>query len=136
MDLLELLDKCDQSILNDASTALTKFRLKHYDGDIEKFHARLALLFDYIVKGVKEKNVMPVVCYVEQIAEQRFKSGFDLQEVQMAFNVLEEHIWKYVLEYISAGSQAEALRLISSIIGAGKDALARTYFHLATISKN
>ena len=136
MNLLEVLQKCDISIINDTISELANFRMKHYDGDVKQFHNKITFLFDHIVKGVKEKNVIPMVTYVEQIAEQRFKSGFDLQEVQTAFNALEENIWKYILEYVPIGSQAEALRLISSIIGSGKDTLARTFFHLASAKQN
>jgi hypothetical protein len=136
MDLLEMLEKCDEGIINDATAAMSKFRLKHYDGDVKQFHGKIAFLFDHVVKGVKEKNVMPIVSYVEQIAEQRFRSGFDLQEVQTAFNILEESIWKHILENIPVGMQAESLGLVSSIIGSGKDALARTFFQLASMGKN
>lgn len=136
MNLLEVLEKSDENIINDATAAMNKFRMRHYDGDVKKFHGKIALLFDHVLRGVKERSVIPMVSYVEQIAEQRFYSGFDLQEVQTAFNVLEEHIWKYVLEDVPLGSQAEALSLVSSIIGNGKDALARTFYQLAITSKN
>jgi hypothetical protein len=135
-NLLEVLEKSDENIINDSTAAMSRFRLKHYDGDVNKFHAKIALLFEHVVRGVREKSVMPMVSYVEQIAEQRFYSGFDLQEVQTAFNILEEHIWKYILEDVPLGAQAEALSLISSIVGSGKDALARTFYQLAITSKN
>lgn len=131
MDLIELLEKFDRDILDDVVSAMARYRLKHYDGDVKQLHRKMALLYDYVEKGVKEENVMPMVSYVEKMAEQRFISGFDLQEVQTAFNSLEEFIWKYVLENIEIGGQAEALGLISSVIGSGKDTLARTFVRLA-----
>ena len=131
MDLLELLERNDSEILNDVVSELAKYRLKHYDGDVQQVHRKMALLYDYVIKSVKVENIIPMVTYAEQIAEQRFLSGYDLQEVQTVFNVLEEYIWKYVLEFVNTGSQAAALRLVSSIIGSGKDTLARTYVQLA-----
>jgi len=134
MDLIELLEKFDRDILDKVVAAMAKYRLKHYDGDVQQLHRRMALLYDYVDKSVREENVMPMVLYVEQMAEKRFLSGFDLQEVQTAFNVLEEFIWKYILENVKPGLQAEALGLISSIIGSGKDTLARTYLKLASVN--
>ncbi len=131
MDLVELLERFDREILDNVVSTLSKYRLKHYDGDVKQLHSKMALLYDYAVKGVKEHNVMPMVSYVEKMAEKRFMSGFDLQEVQTAFNVLEEVIWKYILENVAAGAQAEDLGMISSIIGSGKDTLARTFLKLA-----
>lgn len=136
MDLIELLEKCDQSILHDASSSVVKYRLKHYEGSSEQVSSKLALLFDYVAKCVRARNVIPMVSYVEKLAELRYESGFDLQEVQTAFNVLEEVFWKYILEYIDPGSQIESLSLISSIIGSGKDTLARTYVQLSGAARN
>jgi hypothetical protein len=55
--------------------------------------------------------------------------------VQTALNVLEEAIWKQITKLMSPAEQAEALGLISSILGSGKDILARTYVSLAGKSR-
>jgi hypothetical protein len=73
-----------------------------------------------------------MINYIEKMARQRFLSGFELQEVQTAFNVLEECIWKQILVTIPPSGQADALSLVSSVLGSGKDTLARTYVSLAS----
>jgi hypothetical protein len=64
-----------------------------------------------------------------------FESGFDLWEVQTAFNVLEETIWRCILNEMQPEEYAEALGLVSTVLGTGKDTLARTYVTLASKTK-
>ena len=73
--------------------------------------------------------------HVENIAKERFSAGYDLYEVQSAINELEEAIWKRIFKDIKPENLAEALGLVSTVLGAGKDTLARTYVSLATKSK-
>jgi hypothetical protein len=44
--------------------------------------------------------------------------------------VLEEYIWQQIIDELPAGAQADALKIISSILGGAKDALARKYVEL------
>lgn len=70
--------------------------------------------------------------HAKTIAAERFEAGFDLWEVQTAFNVLEETIWRRILQELPLTEFAEALSLASTVLGAGKDTLARTYVTLAS----
>jgi hypothetical protein len=76
-----------------------------------------------------------MIAHAQTIARERFASGFDLSEVQTAFNVLEEAIWRRILEGLPPVDYGEALGLVSTLLGAGKDALARTYVTLASKTK-
>jgi hypothetical protein len=89
------------------------------------------VLLDQLVGGVARRDLTSIVEYAQQLAEERFEAGYDLIEVQTAFNVLEEVAWIRVLDRLDAGDYAEALGLISTVLGAGKDALARRYVSLA-----
>jgi hypothetical protein len=89
-------------------------------------------LYVLTVRGVKERNLGPMVAHVENIARERFASGYDLWEVQTAFNLLEEAIWKRILKELTADEYAQALGLVSTVLGIGKDTLARRYVTLAT----
>jgi len=102
--------------------------LKHYSyGGPETTRNKMDSLYNQITQSVKEKNLIPIVSHIEKIAEARFQSGFELQEVQTAVNVLEEGIWKQILSDMPKEEQPKALSLVSSIIGSGKDTLARAY---------
>jgi hypothetical protein len=69
------------------------------------------------------------------VARERFSAGYDLWEVQTAFNVLEEIIWQRILRELPPAEYAEALGLVSTVLGTGKDTLARVYVTLASKSR-
>jgi hypothetical protein len=69
------------------------------------------------------------------IGRKRFAAGADLAEIQITFNVLEEVLWHRILMSIPPASYGEALGLIGTVLGAGKDMVGRTYVALASKSK-
>jgi hypothetical protein len=73
--------------------------------------------------------------YAAKIAKERFDSGFDLHEVHTAFNALEEELWNRVTKNIAPENLGEALGLISTVLGAGKEELALSYVNLASKTK-
>jgi hypothetical protein len=136
MDLIQLLHDSTDEILTGAEAAVGRTHLKSYEqAGRDQTHQRLKALYVLTVRGVKERNLGPMIAHAETIARERFTAGFDLSEVQTAFNVLEEAIWKRVLKGLPANEYGEALGLVSTVLGAGKDALARTYVTLASKTK-
>ncbi|MGA9120054.1 MAG: hypothetical protein WB699_11890 [Bacteroidota bacterium] len=136
MNLHELLQNQSHTILESAMGSMQKVHARHYDqAGTEHVHQRLKALFTLIVRGIKDRNLAPMVAHAESIAVERFGAGYDLWEVQTAFNVLEESIWEHILRELRPPEYAEALGLISTILGAGKDALARKYVSLALKNK-
>jgi hypothetical protein len=120
------------AIIGDAEAALARSRAEHYEaaGELE-VRRRLELLFDRLLEGIEQRDLGPMIAYSEALAEERFEGGYDLVEVQTAFNALEEATWRRVLTGLDPSEFADALGLISTLLGAGKDALARTYVSLA-----
>ncbi len=136
MDLNQLLHDQSNEILSDAEAAIARARLAHYEkSGAEHTHQRLKALFTLTARAVKEKNLGPMIAHAETIGRERFEAGFDLSEVQTAFNVLEEAIWMRILKNLSPIELAVALGLVSTVLGAGKDTLARTYVSLASKTK-
>jgi hypothetical protein len=137
MDLMKLLQDSADEILRGAEAAMERTHLKGYEkAGGEQTHQRLKALYVLTVRGVKERNVGPMIAHAETIAHERFASGFDLSEVQTAFNVLEEAIWRRILKGLAPIDYGEALGLVSTVLGAGKDALARMYVSLASKTKS
>ncbi len=132
MTLIELLEKSREAVVGESIEAMSRARLKHYAmGGPETTKEKMDTLYDMVFQSVKAKNLIPIVSYIEKIAGKRFESGFELQEVQTAINVLEESIWTHILDELPKEEQPKALTLVSSIIGSGKDTLARTYVTMA-----
>lgn len=136
MDLNHLLSDRSAKILEDAQQAIARSHLRSYEkvGGAQT-HERLKALFVLTARGVKEKNLGPMIAHAEEIARERYAAGFDLWEVQTAFNVLEEAIWLVILKEMKPDELAVALGLVSTVLGAGKDALARSYVSLASKTK-
>jgi hypothetical protein len=90
-------------------------------------------LFGLVLSGVANREAVHLVQHAEEIAEERFHAGFDLAEVQAAFNALESAMWRRITT-VEKGAEdlIVSVGLLSSILGAGKDALARVYVNLAS----
>ena len=120
------------AILRAAGETLVGMRTPHYQSaGEEETSRRLAALFDRVVESLRSRDLGPVVAYAEQVARERFEAGFDLAEVQGGFNALEEATWARAIAELDPSRLAEALGMVSTVLGAGKDALARTYVSLA-----
>jgi hypothetical protein len=132
-DVATVLAENRETILRSATDALSRTRARHYEAaGLQEVGQRLGSLFDLLVAGIAARQLTPIVDYAQRIAEERFNAGYDLGEVQTGFNALEEAAWAYALQHLDASEYAEALGLISTVLGAAKDALARRYVSLAT----
>ena len=136
MNLHEFLHEHTNDILAEAVEAVNRVHLKSYErGGAEHTHQRLKALLVLTLRAVKERNLGPMVAHADTIARERFDAGFDLWEVQTAFNVLEEVLWGRILKHVPPEELAEALGLVSTVLGTGKDTLARRYVTLASKTK-
>ena len=73
-----------------------------------------------------------MIDYARQLAAERFESGYDLSDVQGAFNALEEAAWSGLCARLQPEQLALSLGLVSTVLGAAKDAFAREYVSLAS----
>ena len=132
MDLLTMLAPADE-IVDEAATAIERAHLKHYATiDADERRARLARLLELVTNCVRSRDLIPMIDHATQVATERFHAGYDISEVQCAFNVLEETIWLRLVDNMPSSEMVEAAGLLSTVLGAGKDALARTYVSLAS----
>lgn len=136
MDLSQFLHDRMGANIASAEETLRRAHLRNYEKEgAEHVHQRLKALYVLTVRAVKERNLGPMVAHADTIARDRFNAGYDLWEVQTAFNVLEEVIWSNIMKELPPAEYAEALGLVSTILGTGKDTLARRYVTLASRSK-
>ena len=120
-------------IVAGAETALARLMVPHYESaERDEVRRRLETLFDRVLDSVARHDLGSVIAYAETVAEERFNGGYDLSEVQTAFNALEESVWTHAVATLESAQLAETLGLVSTTIGFGKDALARKYVSLAT----
>ncbi len=133
MDCAAVLSKSRSSILDESFTVVDRSHLRHYETAGEELtRERLAMLFDLVVSAIDSRDLSGVTGYAESVARERFGQGYDIGDVQAAFNALEEAMWRHVVASIGPEDLGEATGLLSTVLGAGKDVLARTYVSLAT----
>lgn len=136
MELIKLLETNSDKIISEAYKSVYKDKLKGYKKvGQERTKEKLENLLKKVIQCVRKKELLPMLNYTEKIATERFSSGYDLFEVQTAINALEGTIWNIIFKEISPDKLKENLGLVSTVLGAGKDHLARTYVFLATKSK-
>ncbi|MGA3147867.1 MAG: hypothetical protein ABSF33_10355 [Acidimicrobiales bacterium] len=120
-------------VLEAASASLARDHLAHYEASgAAESGRRLSDLFDLVVDCLAKRNLEPITEYANNVAEERFNAGFNIAEVQTAFNVLEETIWRVVIAPLPTEELLESAGLIGTVLGTGKDALARSWVALAT----
>lgn len=133
MDLAALFRDSRSSILDESYTVLERSHVHHYEAAGEEFtRQRLEGLFDLVVTAIGNKDLAGISAYATTVAEERFSQGFDISEVQTAFNALEQSMWRHVVASAPPANLAEATGLLSTVLGFGKDVLARTYVSLAS----
>ena len=133
MDVSELLVGRRRAVIDEAFAALDRSHEVHYErSGLEFTQAALSELFDLVVTALRDRELGPVSVYCDTIAEERFRAGFGISEVQTAFNALEVAMWNQIVAGVPAAELAEAIGMLSTILGFGKDALARRYVSLAS----
>ena len=136
MKLEEILVNNQTDIINEAFELLQRSHLKHYDSSqADENWQRLAKLLDLTINGIQTRSLEEMINYSEKVAKERYESGFDLHEVHTAYNVIEEVMWKKIINEIESTRLAEALGLISTMLGTGKESLALAYVSLASKQK-
>jgi hypothetical protein len=133
MELITLLEQNSGRIVAEATRSRARSHLEHYEVDgMETTEERLKSLYELTLTCIRKRNASAMTRFAEDVAKKRFKSGFELFEVQTAINVLEESVWKRILIELEPSEFAHAIGLVSTILGIGKDALARAYASLAS----
>ncbi len=136
MELLDLLHRDGERIVAEASEALARSQLAHYaEAGQSAGQERLDHLFQLTVTSIADHNLVPVMDYMAAVANDRFHAGYSIREVQIAINVLEEAIWNDIVANTPPDVLARSLGLVSTVLGAAKDALARAYVSLASQKK-
>lgn len=136
MYLAKILKLNKDEIIDQSIKTLRCSHSKKYSSAAEEVNKeRLSKLFDLSIQAIEKKDLVKLIAYVEKIALERFESGYDFREVHSAFNSLEETIWNFILTKIEKEKHGEDLGIVSTVLGAGKEALAAKYILLASKNK-
>ena len=85
-------------IVDAATNALDRSHLAHYEeAGAEERRRRVESLFQVLIDSLHQRDLVAMQRYAETVARERYEGGFDVFEVQTAFNVLEEATWRHVV---------------------------------------
>lgn len=133
MNVSDFLAARADDIVRQAALSLGTRRLEHYEELGEGTAAeRLRELLRWVIECARTRDLVPILEHAERVGRERYESGFEFVEVQAAFNIVEEAVWRELLEAYPQAGLAEALGVVSTILGVAKDKLASTYISLAT----
>lgn len=131
-DLPLVLDRERASIIAASFEAIRHSRTHYESAAPDETRRRLEALYDEMSRAVSSRDLAGITHYARHLAAERFRSGYDLSEVQGAFNALEEATWSTLCARLTPDQLAFSLGLVSTVLGAAKDALAREYVSLAS----
>ena len=107
----EILSQARDEVLEEVFAALQHTSPTHCEHEGETLtRARLGEPFDLVVATIASRELAPLSTRVEAIATGRFSSGFDISEVQSAFNALELAPWRRLVAATPPEDLAESIR--------------------------
>lgn len=131
-ELSVVLDRERSSITNLAFESIRHSRTRYSAAGRDETRRRLDALYDEVCAAVSSRDLGSIIQFARNLAAERFRSGYDLSEVQMAFNALEEAAWSTLCARLNPDYHALSLGLLSTVLGAAKDALSSEYVSLAS----
>ena len=128
MTLIELLHNKPDMILLDSTDNLVRSDLEHYKKlNPENIRIRLMKLFHALIACVEAASCDKMIKHMEKVSEERFESGFEINEVETAINILEESLWRQIGKFVDSDKQVSAMKQVTCILSKAKDELANEY---------
>ena len=127
----EYLRPLRDEIVAAAEADLSSRSRKYADATEPVLHGRLSALYETMVESLAAACLLPLLDHAHEIAAERFHGGYDLSDVQRAYNSLEEAIWARIFAEGDPERYRIVLPWVSAAIGTAKDELARNYVKLA-----
>jgi len=137
VDTSAVLASAEDGVIDEAVAALARRdEARHQSPGPDGRRRDARQLFRLVVRCVRAGRAEPIIRPSEQIAAHCYAAGLELTEIQEAFNVLAEVLWRHLVGALDGEQLVQALTLLNAIAGAGKDAMARTFVALVTGDRN
>jgi methylmalonyl-CoA decarboxylase len=131
VDASAVLAGAEDRVTDEAVAALAQRDQARQSSRLDERRRDVRQLFRLVLRCVRAGRAEPIIRPAEQIAAHCYAAGTDLTEVQGAFTVLAEVLWRQLADALAGEQLVQALGLLNAIAGTGKDAMARTYVALA-----
>lgn len=133
MNLADRIQPHLAQVVDEATASVAQARLHHYGASgSDTTSQRVEALLTAVLDSLRTASPLPVVEHADTVARARYQAGFGIDEIQVAFNALEEALWRLLVREVPAADLVEDLGRLGAVLGAGKDQLARSYVALAS----
>ncbi|HMQ78969.1 MAG TPA: hypothetical protein PKE39_13980 [Ignavibacteria bacterium] len=134
MTLLELIYNKPELILQESTNALMRVQLPHYSKfRLEEIQKKYSNLLQALAKCIETQKCDDMIGYMDLISDERFASGFEVEEIQIALNIFEEALWKNIKKYVDPKIHYTSKKMVTTIIDKAKEELLNEY---VTLSKS
>jgi hypothetical protein len=134
MTLLELIYNKPELILQESTNSLMRVQLPHYSKfRLEEIHKKYSNLLLALTKCIETQTCDDMIGYMDLISDERFASGFEVEEIQIALNIFEEALWKNIRKYVDPQVHYASKKMVTTIIDKAKEELLNEY---VTLSKS
>jgi hypothetical protein len=130
-ELCAILRSEESSIVASVSAVIRRRRPRYDAAAPDEVARRVERLYDELVAAVSTRDFRGIVAYARELASERFITGYDLADVQVAVNALEEEVWGALARRLAPERLERRLAVVSTVFGAAKDVIAREYLALA-----
>lgn len=132
MNLVQFLSSERDDIVVEAFASLHATQLVHYvqAGD-DECRRRLGALYEQALQSVRDGSLQPITDHSVRVAQARFAAGHSLDEVLEAYDALEAAAWRHITGTLSPTAAVSVLARLRTVLGAGEEAVATAFAHLA-----
>ena len=136
MDASAQLAEAEDCVIDEAVAILAQRDEARESPGPEERRRDVRQLFHLVLRCMRAGRAEPIIRPSERIAAHCYAAGIDLAEVQEAFDVVAEVLWRHLVGALAGEQVVQALGLLNAIIEEGKNAMARIYVALATGDRN
>jgi len=132
-NLISAIEDHKEELIDSVCKRLQKLSSSHYEMiDYEHHLEREESFLNALLQGLRDDTPELFLTFVDRLSEQRAEEGYNLQEFQDAFNVVEDTLGDMLVTHFPLdGSLVGILTIVSRFFRAAKDRLAQVYLQEA-----
>lgn len=128
--LIKLIEEHKDELVVRTCNKLQKFSQSHYENvAYEKHLEREELFLNVLLQTLADESSDALPQYVKQLVEERSNEGYNLREIEEAFDIVEDTLWEVLTKYCPLEqSLIEVLAIVRKLIRKAKNSFSQLFF--------
>ncbi len=129
--LIRVLQEHRQDFILRVSNKLQKFPYSHYETiSFEQHQEREELFLNALLQHLHAPEAGVLATYAQKLCQQRSNEGYTLEEVERAFDIVEDTLWEVLTKYCPLeASLIEVLAIVRKIFQEVKNLVSQCFLH-------